>query len=30
VRIVGMGMVPGGWPSGGGTAWTYVDEIIVR
>ena len=30
VRIVGMGMVPGGWPSGGGTAWTYMDEIIVR
>ena len=30
VRIVGMGTVPEGRPSGGGTAWTYVDEIIVR
>lgn len=30
VRIVGMGTVPAGWPSEGGTAWTYVDEIMVR
>ena len=30
VRIVGMGTVPRGWPSEGETAWTYVDEIIVR
>ncbi len=30
VRITGLGTVPGGWPAGGQTAWTYVDEIIVR
>ena len=30
VRIAGLGTVPDGWPSAGGTAWTYVDEIIVR
>ena len=30
VRIVGAGTVPGGWPFAGQTAWTYVDEIIVR
>ena len=30
VRIAGMGAVPRGWPSAGETAWTYVDEIIVR
>ena len=30
VRIAGFGMVPTGWPSEGETAWTYVDEIIVR
>lgn len=30
VRITGFGTVPDGWPSAGETAWTYVDEIIVR
>ena len=30
VRIAGLGMVPAGWPFAGSTAWTYVDEIIVR
>ena len=30
VRIAGFGTVPAGWPSEGETAWTYVDEIIVR
>ena len=30
VRIAGLGTVPAGWPSEGETAWTYVDEIIVR
>ena len=30
VRIAGFGTVPGGWPSAGETAWTYVDEIIVQ
>ena len=30
VRITGMGTVPEGWPGAGATAWTYVDEIIVR
>ncbi len=30
VRITGFGTVPEGWPSAGDTAWTYVDEIIVR
>ena len=30
VRIAAFGSVPGGWPSAGDTAWTYVDEIIVR
>ena len=30
VRIAGLGTVPDGWPSAGGTAWTYMDEIIVR
>ena len=30
VRIHAIGKVPDGWPSGGSTAWTYIDEIIVR
>ena len=30
VRIHAFGRVPNGWPSGGSTAWTYIDEIIVR
>ena len=30
VRIAGFGTVPDGSPSAGATAWTYVDEIIVR
>ncbi|MDE2984969.1 MAG: DUF4981 domain-containing protein [Gemmatimonadota bacterium] len=30
VRIAGLGTVPDGWPFVGQTAWTYVDEIIVR
>ena len=30
IRIEALGVVPEGWPSGGQTAWTYVDEIIVR
>ena len=30
VRIAGLGTVPDGWPFVGRTAWTYVDEIIVR
>ena len=30
IRIEALGDVPEGWPSGGQTAWTYVDEIIVR
>ena len=30
VRITGFGTVPDGWPSAGESAWTYVDEIIVR
>ena len=30
VRVVALGTVPGGWPSGGETAWTYLDEIIIR
>ena len=30
IRIEALGDVPEGWPSGGRTAWTYVDEIIVR
>ena len=30
LRIRTFGAVPDGWPSGGRTPWTYVDEIIVR
>ncbi len=30
VRVVGLGTVPAGWPAEGETAWTYVDEVIVR
>ena len=30
IRIHALGRVPEGWPSAGETAWTYVDEIIVR
>ena len=30
IRIEALGDVPEGWPSGGQTAWTSVDEIIVR
>ena len=30
VRIHAFGKVPDDWPSGGSTAWTYIDEIIVR
>ncbi|MYG22305.1 MAG: hypothetical protein F4068_07450 [Gemmatimonadetes bacterium] len=30
VRIEALGRVPRDWPSAGETAWTYVDEIIVR
>ena len=30
VRIQALGRVPDDWPSGGATAWTYIDEIIVR
>ncbi len=30
VRIDAFGRVPEGWPSAGETAWTYVDELIVR
>ena len=30
VRIVGLGIIPREWPRGGETAWTYVDEVIVR
>ena len=30
IRIEALGDVPEGWPSSGQTAWTYVDEIIVR
>ena len=30
VRIAGFGTVPDSGPSAGETAWTYVDEIIVR
>ena len=37
LRITGVGEVPALWPTGpqgarreGRTAWTYLDEIIVR
>ena len=30
VRIAALGIVPAGWPSQGETAWTYIDEVIVR
>ena len=30
IRIEALGDVPAGWPSTGQTAWTYVDEIVVR
>jgi len=30
IRIDALGRVPEGWPSAGETAWSYVDEIIVR
>ena len=30
VRIQAFGRVPDDWSSGGGAAWTYIDEIIVR
>ena len=30
VRIEALGRVPRDWPSAGETAWTYIDEIIVR
>ena len=30
IRIEALGDVPAGWPSAGRTAWTYVDEVIVR
>lgn len=30
VRITGLGTIPRGWPGAGETAWTYVDEVIVR
>ena len=30
VRIEAFGVIPADWPSGGGAAWTYIDEIIVR
>ena len=30
LRITGLGTIPRGWPGAGKTAWTYVDEVIVR
>ncbi len=30
IRIAGLGIVPREWPGAGETAWTYVDEVIVR
>lgn len=30
IRIETLGRVPRNWPSAGETAWTYIDECIVR
>ena len=30
VTVRAFGTVPDSWPLGGSTAWTYIDEIIVR